>query len=90
MQLPNNQSLQAIPWEFTAAEKLKLQEIFNSPLVHAYLQSLKYLALSNKLVPPENTTLDDVKAANDYMAGQEYTLDALLSNPLYVPIIKES
>jgi len=87
MQLAKNK--QAIPWEFDEGEIGQLNIVFSSPLVQAYLQSLKYLALDNKLVSPENNTLADVKAANDYMAGQEFTLDALLSTPVYTPKIKE-
>jgi len=88
MQLPDNNTQQAIPWVFTPEEKEQLQTTFQSPLVHAYLQSLKHLALSNRLISPNGNDLADVKAANDYMAGQEYTLDALLSAPLYVPVVK--
>jgi len=80
-----SKDIQAVPWEFDGAEVDQLKEVFSSPLVQAYLQSLKYLALSNKLVPPESSTMEDVKAANDYMAGQEFTLDALLATPLYIP-----
>jgi len=88
LQLPKDNTTQAIPWEFDQAERDHLRTVFSSPLVRAYLQSLKYLALSNKLISPDGNTELDVKAANDYMAGQEFTLDALLSTPLYVATTK--
>lgn len=80
-----SKEIHAVPWEFDKEEVEQLQVVFSSPLVQAYLQSLKYLALSNSLVPPDASSHEDVKAANDYMAGQEFTLDALLATPLYVP-----
>jgi len=80
---------EVVPWEFDAGEIEHLRSIFESGLVRAYLQSLQHMALMGKLVDPSNT-LADVKAANDYMAGQEYILSAMLSSPLYVTPQKES
>jgi len=85
-----NRKALALPWEFDVEEVAHLQAIFSSDLVQAYLQALKHMALSNRLIEPNGTTITDVKAANDYMAGQEFTLDALLATPIYIPTIKES
>ena len=86
MQLPNNTNTTvAIPWEFDEEEISQIQTVLTSPLIRAYLQSLKYLALEGKLSDPAKSTEQDVKAANDFMCGQEYVITALLAPQIYVP-----
>jgi len=79
----------AIPWEFSQEEADTIKGMLEVPLMQAYLQSVKHQALSNLLVDPTTATEQDLVASNAYMAGQEFLLDALMSEDLYIKAYKE-
>jgi len=80
-----NEHVAAIPWVFTQEEAEVIKGMLQQPMVVAYLQSLKHMALTDKILDPVHTNKEDIVASNAYIAGQDYLLDALLSTDLYVP-----